>query len=716
MAAWANGMQLGPYVLIALIGAGGMGEVWKARDTRLNRIVAIKRLKGRHTSRFEQEARAIAALNHPNICQIYDVGPDYLVMEYIDGKPLSGPLADDEAVRLALQIAGALEEAHGKKILHRDLKPGNILVTVKGAAKVLDFGLAKFMADSDATNTIEGTVLGTAAYMSPEQAQGMAVDERSDIFSFGAVLYEVLSGRRAFAGSSMAEVLIAVLRGEPAPLQPGRAADVVKRCLAKEPEQRFQSAVEVTAALERIGTRPEEQQPSIAVLPFANMSADKEQEYFSDGLAEEIINALAQIQGLKVIARTSSFAFRGKDLDVRKIAEALDVRAILEGSVRKAGNRIRVTAQLIGATDGSHLWSERYDREMTDVFAVQDEISQAIVDTLKLKLIPGKPVATGHAPNVEAYQAYLRGRHHLYPGSPEAIDRAKACFEEAIALDPHYAQAHAGLAECYVHIAMEQSSKSARELMPLAKAAALKAVELDGTKPEGHIWLARVAAQYDYDWTEALRQYRLALACGGVAPRERASSVIFILTPLGRLDEAIASAQEAVTADPLAAMPRAALAFALQAGGSHQSAIAELRRLIELHENYWLAYLYLGLNYTTLDMTSEAIAALEKAFQLAPWHGAAIAFLAWNYIRFGDRARAEDLLARTPAGSARDSVFYLLSSDFERSAAEFEKEIEARRPNAILLKCVPIFRSFCETPRGRALLQKMNSPAERPHS
>src|SRR5450759_424455 len=306
MAAWTTGAPLGPYVLLAPIGAGGMGEVWKARDSRLNRVVAIKRLKGQHSARFEQEAHAIAALNHPHICQIYDVGPDYLVMEYVEGQPLRGPLRVEEAVKLALQIAGALEEAHGRGILHRDLKPGNILVTGKGAAKLLDFGLAKLMTDSDtdATKTIEGTVMGTAAYMAPEQAEGKPLDERSDVFSFGAVLYEMLSGNRAFGGNSTAQVLSAVLRDDPSPLQaPAELQRIVGRCLAKQPRDRFPSMGELRVALEQISAKPVERQPSIAVLPFADMSPGKDHEYFSDGLSEEIINALAHIPGLQVTAR-----------------------------------------------------------------------------------------------------------------------------------------------------------------------------------------------------------------------------------------------------------------------------------------------------------------------------------------------------------------------------------------------------------------------------
>src|SRR6202790_3012689 len=336
--ALSRGDKLGPYEILSRIGAGGMGEVWKARDTRLDRIVAIKQLKGRHTARFEQEARAIAALNHPHICQIYDVGSDYVVLEYIEGRPLAGPLPLASVLCIAGQIADALELAHRRGLIHRDLKPANILLTGDATAKLLDFGLAKLIAAEhpDATETAEGTVLGTAAYMAPEQAEGKPLDERSAIFSFGAVLYEVISGNRAFAGDSVAQVLSGVLRDDPPALQTTHALQqLVRKCLAKRPADRFQTVTERKTALERAKAPGAQRQPSIAVLPFANMSGDREQEYFSDGLAEEIINALAQIPGLKVTARTSAFCFKGKDVKIAQIAGELGVEHILEGSVRK---------------------------------------------------------------------------------------------------------------------------------------------------------------------------------------------------------------------------------------------------------------------------------------------------------------------------------------------------------------------------------------------
>ena len=406
------GQKLGPYEVVAPIGKGGMGEVWKARDTRLGREVAIKISSQQFTERFEREARAVAALNHPNICTLHDVGPNYFVMEYIDGRPPQGPLPVAEVVRLALQIATALEEAHGRGVLHRDLKPANILVTAKGTAKLLDFGLAKLTEtpNSDLTETVEGTVMGTAAYMAPEQAQGKKLDARSDVFSFGAVLYEMLSGDQAFAGNSMVDVLSAVVRDEPRPLKSSpEMVRLVMRCLRKQPAERFQTMAEIKAALEAISEKRAESQPSIAVLPFANMSRDADDEYFSDGLAEEIINLLAHIPGLNVTARTSSFAFRGKEQDITKIVETLRVRTILEGSVRRAGSRIRVTVQLINATDGYHLWSERYDREMTDVFAMQDDIAAAIAGALQVKLTGKSPTSRPHEPNLQTYEAFLKG-------------------------------------------------------------------------------------------------------------------------------------------------------------------------------------------------------------------------------------------------------------------------------------------------------------------
>jgi len=327
--------RLGPYEILALVGEGGMGEVYRARDTRLGRTVAVKVVHTQFSARFETEARAISALNHPNICTLHDVGPNYLVMEFVEGETLAarlkdGPLPAEGAARLATAIADALAAAHAKGMAHRDLKPGNVMITPEGRVKLLDFGLAKMLeaSDPDATRTVEGAVLGTFAYMSPEQLQGKPSGAASDVFTFGAVLYEMLSGRRAFHTAG--------LREDPEPLK-GVAADlaaIVTRCLRKNPGDRYPGMAEVKAALDRSTTAPTETAPSIAVLPFANMSGDKDNEYFSDGLAEEILNALTRVDGLKVTARTSSFAFRGKEADIRTIAETLGVRTILEGSMQ----------------------------------------------------------------------------------------------------------------------------------------------------------------------------------------------------------------------------------------------------------------------------------------------------------------------------------------------------------------------------------------------
>jgi TolB-like protein/predicted Ser/Thr protein kinase len=449
------GNRLGPYEILALLGTGGMGEVWKARDTRLDRLVAIKCLKVPHGARFEQEARAIAALNHPHICQIFDIGPDYLVLEFVEGVPFEGPLRARDALHVALQIASALEAAHKRGILHRDLKPANVLVTEAGA-KLLDFGVATFTAnaDNESTGTLDGTVVGTASYMSPEQALGKTLDARSDVFSFGATLYEALSGRRAFSGDSILDTLNAVVSREPEPLD-SPLSSVVNRCLAKDASRRFQNVVELkqalTDAMGRLSSAAAVARsgpvliPSVAVLPFANMSGDVEQEFFADGLTEDIITELSRFREILVISRNSTFVYKGKSVNIQEVAKALKVQYVVEGSVRKAGNRVRITVQLIDAETDRHIWAERFDRQLEDIFAIQDEVAASIVATLpgRLEAVAQERAIRKPTDNMAAYECVLAAKVLHHRSTVEDNIKAQAMVNRAIALDPNYAHAYA---------------------------------------------------------------------------------------------------------------------------------------------------------------------------------------------------------------------------------------------------------------------------------
>jgi serine/threonine-protein kinase len=706
----AAGTTLGPYVIDAPLGAGGMGEVYRARDLRLGRTVAIKVLPAPFAEdpdrirRFEQEARAVAALNHPHICQIYDVGrlqPEtasaaragFLVLEYVDGTPLRGPLAADDTLRLALQIASALEAAHRHGILHRDLKPANILVTRRAdplsnrpTVKLLDFGLATAArgSDADATRTVEGTITGTPAYMSPEQAQGRTVDARSDVFSLGAVLYELLSGHRAFEGDSSVEVLSAVLREDPRPLGASPLASVVKRCLEKDASRRYQTMGELRAALEDISRSTADPEPSIAVLPFANLSADKENEYFSDGLAEEIINALTRIPGLKVTARTSAFAFRGKEQDIRRIAETLDVRTVLEGSVRRAGSRIRVSAQLISAADGYHLWSDRFDRELADVFVVQDEIASAIATALQVKLAPRTAARVRYTPSLPGYEAYLRAGHESRKLTPEGLARAREWYEEAITRDPHFALAHTMFGFHFAQLA-NYGLLRADEAMPLVRDEARKALEADPSLPDGHAMLGLVAAMYDYDWDEAARCFDLALACDPVPSRVRRYYALYYLLPIGRVDEAVDECARALREDPLDLLGRVRFAQCLEAAGRFDEASSELRRVLELDENLWFTHFILGLDQLRGGQRADAMSSAEKACAIAPWSPSAKGLLAAVSRLSGDARRSDALLEKLRSGPAYGrplalATYHLCCAEIDAAADCTERAIAERHP------------------------------------
>ena len=589
----------------------------------------------------------------------------------------------EETLRVAADVVEALELAHAKGILHRDLKPANIMMTSTGA-KLLDFGLAK-MADGapgDATETMAGMVQGTAAYMSPEQARGMPVDARSDVFSLGTVLYELLSGRRVFERESMLDTLNAVVCDEPPPLQ-SPAAEIVQRCLAKQASHRFQTMSDVKAALQQLRTRPPEAArgaPSIAVLPFANMSRDADDEYFSDGLAEEIINALAQVPGLKVIARTSAFAFKGKNEDIRRIAGTLGVNHILEGSVRRAGGRVRVTAQLILAADGTHQWSQRYDREMSDIFAVQDDIAAAIAGALKLTLVPAPE---RRMPSVPAYEAYLRYRSYQWQFTPEASRRSRECLEQALALDPEFALPYVGLADYHFALATVGATPSS-ESMTRARELAQRALEIDPDLPEAHAMLGIVAGHYDYDWSEAERRFRLAVRREPLSPHLRQWYGTFFLFSIGRAGEARLQLTRVIDDDPLCQMWRTMRSNLLPAAGLVQEAVEDARKAVELDSGFWLGWLDLGLLYTVRGQHAEAMQCAEKAMAGAPWCSSCLGLMAAALANEGHADRADSLLAGlrgdSYAGPVGLTIYCLARGDIESAVEWAGKAAEQRFP------------------------------------
>jgi len=749
------GRTISHYEILALIGQGGMGSVYKAFDTKLKRPVALKFLRPHlwHSlegqKRFFSEARAAAALDHPNICTIYEIderdGTIFIAMAFVDGQSLrdrinTGRLPIAEAIEIAGQVAGGLQAAHEKGIVHRDVKPANLIVTIDGTVKIVDFGVAQVLSETGITSA--GMTVGTVAYMSPEQAQGETVDRRTDIWSLGVVLFEMLTGRLPFPGEKTFAVLNAILHKPAEPLAelrpdaPPALAQVVAKTLQKDPAARYATAQALGSALQACAAAPDADAtissvlrvekptvagmpvlhlPSVAVLPLVNMSADPENEYFSDGLTEELINVLARLEGLRVVSRTSAFEFKGKAQDVRTIGKALNVNSILEGSVRKAGDRLRITVRLISVHDGYELWCERFDRTMNDVFAIQDEIANSVARAQELTLRQTGSLirsATSRPKNMQAYNLYLKGRYHWNQQTQAGFEQAVLHFEQALRSDSQYALAHSGLADCYAFLGF-WSLIAPADAWPKAKMSAQRALKLDETVAEAHISLGYVHLFWDWDTASAEREFLRALELNHGLANSHYGYAMY-LTQSGQLREALGEIKHACELDPLSLIYRSAVVALLYYARRYELALDEVHKLIAASPNYFEPYLFLGLIYEQLGKFEDSSRAFERGRQLAAESPLTVAFSGAAQARAGHREEAIGFLRRLDDMAARHYVspmcwtlIYIALGDQEKALEWLEKSAASRASVVRYLHVFPVFDPVRNHPRFQVLLQSM---------
>ncbi len=816
------GRSFGHYEIVRQIGAGGMGEVYLAKDTKLERSVAIKVLNEKfaahesNLSRFIQEAKAASALNHPNILVIHEIGTaensNYIVSEFIEGETLrdnleKSPSKLSEVLNISIQIANALCAAHHARIVHRDIKPENVMIRPDGFVKILDFGLAKlveqkavgFEASTVKHNqTAQGVILGTINYMSPEQAKGEKVDERTDIFSFGVVLYEMIAGRTPFAGDSMSETFANLINSEPPPLTrfssdtPDELQRIVVKTLRKKRDERYQTMKNLLTDLKNLrenlafderleksrpldeksnpklfrGTTGEtnnrteaannnftaqfkqrkplvalfsvvllfaivglgfylynsqkpvsvaNQKKSVAVLPLVNIGNDPKIDYLSDGLTESVINNLSRISSLRVMSRNSAFRFKNDQTDTKNIAAKLGVETLVTGDIKQLDDRIVINVRLINAEDDSQIWGNQYVKSSADLIAAQNEIAQAVATNLRGKLTDSeqRELAKHPTENPEAYQLYQRGRFHVFKLTPQEIQTGISNFQQAIAIDPNYALAYAGLADAYRSLAVG-SEMSPTEFMPKSKTAALRAVELDENLSDGHTTLGSTLFWGDWNWSEAENQYKRALELN---PDDINAHLLYahLLSNLGRHDEALVKARRARELDPLFPFAGALEGQILNHAGLTDEALERLNKTFELAPNFWFPHLFASSVYIEKGMFAEAVAEARKAKELAPAQTVSLAFEGYALAKSGKRNEAQALLNELLKLSTTRFVppnhlamIYNGLGKTEKSLEWLETAFEQRDPKVVFLKVEPKWNNLRNEQRFIELMRRMN--------
>ena len=787
------GQTVSHYRILEKLGGGGMGVIYKAEDTRLGRLVALKFLPEKlpndreAVERFQREARAASALNHPNICTVHDLGEhegqQFIVMELLQGDTLKErlrkTLSTAEVLRLAIQISDALEAAHAHGIIHRDIKPENIVVTERGDAKILDFGTAKLAAPRSPAQpkgpadrpalTEAGMALGTYGYMSPEQALGMEVDARTDVYSLGVLLYEMVTGRSALFD----DLLHSGTPGEELPLRkdlPHALTGVIRRALEKEPRLRYQTMSDFRADLERLrrdtaseralagahavrrssgrhlvlragialavlamaaivwlavgqpgfrrGAGGSSQISSIAVLPLKNLSGDPKEDYFAEGMTEALITDLSKIGALRVISRTSAMRFKGVDKPLKEIAGELDVDAIVEGSVLRAGDRVKITAQLIDVAADRNLWAESYERDLSDVLTLQSEVARAIAEQIKISISPQEAamLANTRSVNPQAHEAYLRGRYHWNKFSEEDFRKSVEFYEQATRLDPNYALAYAGLADSLAVMGWF-GFEPAEKVFPRAKAAANRALELDAMSGEAYTSLGHINAVHEWNWAEAERNYLRALELRPGHAMTHQWYADFLMFPGGRPQEALAETRRARELDPISPIANATLAWHLYLARRSDEALEQARKTLDLDPNFALGHSNLGLAYLQKQMNPEAMAEFEKAAQLDPNAPMYPALIGAAHAAAGRKELARRILEELKARKGNRSVPpYFLAwvaasvGDNDEAMKWLETAYRQRASLMVAIRAEPFFEPLRSDPRFQDLLRRMNFP------